>query len=78
MESIWTVPWNPYGIVHGFPLEIHWKFHGIHSGYGIEKWLAYQQKKILWNPPIPYDAFPNMERPPFSNEKLLSGSRTKF
>jgi len=49
MESIWTVPWNPYGIVHGFPLEIHWKFHGIHSGYGIEKWLAYQQKKILWN-----------------------------
>jgi len=39
MESIWTVPWNPYGIVHGFPLEIHWKFHGIlmdHSIVGME------------------------------------------
>ena len=28
-NSMWTVPWNPYGTVHGFPLEIHWKFHGI-------------------------------------------------
>ena len=69
MESIWTVPWIPYGIVHGFAIEIHWKFHeihmesiwtlhgpvhgmhhsmcspyGIHSGYGLTKWLGTQPK----------------------------------
>ena len=69
MDSIWTVPWIPYGIVHGFAIEIHWKFHeihmesiwtlhgpvhgmhhsmcspyGIHSGYGLTKWLGTQPK----------------------------------
>jgi len=35
-NSMWTVPWNPYGIVHGFPLEIHWKFHGILMDHSME------------------------------------------
>jgi hypothetical protein len=28
--SMWTGAWIPYGIVHGFAIKIHWKFHGIH------------------------------------------------
>ena len=63
MESIWTGAWIgawiPYGIVHGFAIKIHWKFHGIHmestwtsawspygihSGYGMKKWLGTQPK----------------------------------
>ena len=73
MESIWTSAWIgawiPYGIVHGFAIKIHWKFHGIHmestwtsawspygmvysmdspygihSGYGMKKWLGTQPK----------------------------------
>jgi hypothetical protein len=67
--SMWTGPWIPYGIVHGFSIKIHWKFHGIHmesiwtvhgpvhgmhhsmdipygihSGYGLKKWLGTQPK----------------------------------
>jgi hypothetical protein len=42
--SMWNVPWIPYGIVHGFAIEIHWKFHGIHGGYGLIKWLGTQPK----------------------------------
>jgi len=26
----WIGAWIPYGIVHGFAIKIHWKFHGIH------------------------------------------------
>jgi hypothetical protein len=67
--SMWTGAWIPYGIVHGFAIKIHWKFHGIHmestwtgawnpygmvysmdslygihSGYGMKKWLGTQPK----------------------------------
>src|SRR5260370_253996 len=28
--SMWTGAWIPYGIVHGFSIKFHWKFHGIH------------------------------------------------
>ena len=67
--SMWTGAWIPYGIVHGFSIKIHWKFHGIHmesiwtvhgpvhgihhsmyspygihSGYGLTKWLGTQPK----------------------------------
>src|SRR6266446_10867508 len=67
--SMWTGAWIPYGIVHGFSIKIHWKFHGIHmestwtgawnpygmvhsmdspygihSGYGMKKWLGTQPK----------------------------------
>jgi hypothetical protein len=65
----WIGAWIPYGIVHGFAIEIHWKFHGIHmesiwtlhglvhgmhhsmyspygihTGYGLTKWLGTQPK----------------------------------
>ena len=64
MDSIWNSTW-----IHGFAIEIHWKFHeihmesiwtlhglvhemhhsmcspyGIHSGYGLTKWLGTQPK----------------------------------
>jgi hypothetical protein len=55
MESIWTVPWNPYGIVHGFAiykLQIHWKFHGIHMDQSMESiWNALFHGHSIW---IPY------------------------
>jgi hypothetical protein len=35
--SMWTGAWIPYGIVHGFSIKIHWKFHGIHM-------------ESIWNP----------------------------
>jgi hypothetical protein len=39
MESTWTGPWNPYGTHHSMDIP-----YGIHSGYGMEKWLGTQPK----------------------------------
>jgi len=39
MESIWTGPWNPYGMVYSMDNP-----YGFHSGYGLKKWLGTQPK----------------------------------
>jgi len=51
---MWTVPWNPDGIVCGFAIQIPWNPYGMHhsmdfpygfhSGYGMKKWLGCQPK----------------------------------
>ena len=41
MESTWTIPWNPYGLVPWNPYGL---VHGIHGGY------AYIPYGIQWNP----------------------------
>ena len=39
MESIWTGAWNPYGMVYSMDNP-----YGIHSAYGLKKWLETQPK----------------------------------
>jgi len=31
MDSIWTGPWNPYGMVYSMDIP-----YGIHGGYGMK------------------------------------------
>jgi hypothetical protein len=55
VESIWTVPCNPYGIVQGvaiYKLQIHWKFHGIHMDQSMEctiPWTFHMDSIVVWN-----------------------------
>jgi hypothetical protein len=58
MESIWTVPWIPYGIVHEFVIKFIgnsmdsiWNPHGPVHGFHMEctiPWTFHMES--IWNP----------------------------
>ena len=58
MESTWTipwnpyglVPWNPYGLVHGIPGGYAYIPYGIHDVHGTMNWLRSQPTLIPWIP----------------------------
>ena len=65
MESTWTIPWNPYGLV---PWNPYGPVHGIHGGYayipygihdvhGTMNWLWSQPTLIPWIPHRIADGF---------------------
>ena len=50
MESIWTIPWNPYGLIHGIHGGYAYIPYGIHDVHGTMNWLWSQPTLIPWVP----------------------------